>query len=122
MPLSQSVVKWSLRAGFAAALGLSILFGARTVLSALYWNDPRHSDQVIEGWMPVGYIGRSWQIPREVLGEALALGPEERGRHSLAQIAERRGVPVAVLATQIMTAIDAFRAQQGQTPGGGSND
>ncbi|WP_323036952.1 hypothetical protein [Pararhodobacter sp.] len=110
MSNSKRRTRWLLRTGFVIALGLTLFFGVRTTLSALYWHDPEHNDQAIAGWMPVGYIGRSWDLPREVVAEAVGVEPSRSRRLSIAQIAEERGVPVNQLIDQISTAIDIYRA------------
>lgn len=110
MPKPTRLTRWLLRAGFVIALALTVFFGVKTTLSALYWRAPQHNDQVIEGWMPIGYIGRSWGLPREVIAEALGLDLDQPRRISIAQIAEDRGIPVEILAAQIAAVIADYRA------------
>jgi len=100
---------WLVRAGFVAALALTLLFGVRTVVTALYWNDPAHHDQSMEGWMPIGYVGRSWHVPREVLAQAMGIEEGTSSHRNLDQIARERAIPLAELIAHLTTAIDAFR-------------
>lgn len=101
---------WALRGGFLLALGLTLLFGVRLAMSLAFWADPAHTDQALEGWMPLGYVGQSWGVPREVLVEAVRLPEGLRPRRTLAEIAQSRGVPLAVLLDEVETAIARWRA------------
>lgn len=99
---------WLLSA-FALALVLTLYFGISTVLNALYWADPRHINQEIAGWMSPGYVAMSWNVPREVMMEALAREPGITGPHRLEDIAAERGVPLAALIAEVEQAIQAHR-------------
>lgn len=110
MPKITKRTRWILRAGFVIACALTLFFGVRTVLNALYWHDPVHNDQVIEGWMPLGYIGRSWNLPPEVILESVGLDPTAHRRVNLTQLSDETGIPLEVLVDQVTTAIDAYRA------------
>ena len=55
---------------FVVALSLTSFFLVRTVIFTLHWANPAHQEQTIEGWMPIRYIARSWNVPPEVLAEA----------------------------------------------------
>ena len=86
---------------FATLLGLlacavTLFFGARFVSQAIYWSDPAHHNQAVQGWMTVGYIGRSWSLdPRQLDALANLPLPEIKGRpQPLVEIARDRGVPL----------------------------
>ncbi|WP_420397652.1 hypothetical protein [Nioella sp.] len=98
------------------ALVVSLFFAVRLVAFWIYWADPAHRDQAIEPWMTPGYVAHSWDVPREVAFEALNLPPAPGRPLSLQELAEERGVSVDVLAAQVQTAINAFRAEQGPRP------
>lgn len=95
---------------FALALLSTLFFGVNAAREAIYWADPRHVEQPIAGWMSPGYVGMSWDVPRNVMRDALALGPDEPGRFPLQELADRRGVPLSEIIAQIETAIAAHRA------------
>lgn len=103
-------LRWALRIGFVLALGLTLFFSARLTLTAIYFSN--HRDQPIEGWMPVGYVGRSWSIPSEVMAEILGVEPGALPRRSLSQIARDRGIPEQDLIAQIQQAITRLRSGQ----------
>jgi hypothetical protein len=95
--------------GFVAMVALTAFFVVRTVLSTLYWSD--HRDETIAGWMTPRYVAMSWQVPPEVVGEALSLERDGSGRRStLAELAATRGVSVEALAAEVAQAIETYRA------------
>lgn len=101
-------------AGFVLALAITVFFAGRLILNTIYWADPAHRDQGVEGWMTPGYIGHSWHVPREVIAQALELTPEDaRPRLTLESLAERRGVTVDALGETLMQAIETFRKEAG---------
>lgn len=106
-------VHWFLRACFILAVLATLFFGIRTTLSAIYWNNPDHTDQTIEGWMPLGYIGRSWGIPRSVMQDALSNYPGVGPGNNIEEIARNSGVSNAELIAHIMAAITSYREQNG---------
>lgn len=93
----------------ALALLLAVLFAVRLTVFAVYWSDPSHRDQGIEGWMTPGYVARSWDVDIEVVRAALPPGPA--GRDSLDRIAAARGIPLPELTARIADAIEAARAE-----------
>jgi hypothetical protein len=100
-----------LQVAFALAVAATALFGVRLAVSTLHWADPARRDQPIEGWMTPRYVAMSWDLPREVVADALALAPDGTGRRqTLAEIAKARGEDVDVLAARLRAAIDAYRA------------
>lgn len=97
----------------AAALLASAFFGTRAVLFTVYWADPARREQQIAPWMTPGYIAHSWQVPREVVFDALrAPVPPPRGPMNLEELAALNGVSVDELIAEAEAAIAAFRAEQ----------
>lgn len=99
------------------ALLASTFFGVRTVSNWVYWNDPAHIDQPIAGWMTPGYVAHSWDIPRPVMIEALALGEDDPKGRNLKRLAEAQGIPLDELIARIEAAIMAHRAAAPQEGG-----
>lgn len=97
---------------FVAAAAMALFFGVRTAVFWVYWSDPAHRDMAIEGWMTPGYVARSWQVEREVVGEALGLAPGTGGRLTLAEIAAARDVSLDEIEAGLMAAVAAARAAQ----------
>ncbi|MBY6200753.1 hypothetical protein KUV65_05220 [Maritalea mobilis] len=102
---------------FALALAVAIFFLVRLVLHTLYWADPAHRNQPLEGWMTPGYIARSYQVEGDILRDAIGLAHPEfpTARPTLNQIAEARGVPLE----QVIAEIEAALAATGTGTGAG---
>ena len=49
-----------LLAAFVIAVALSLALAGRIVWKAVYWS--QHREVQVEGWMTVGYVGRSWRL------------------------------------------------------------
>ncbi len=97
--------------GFVLALAVMVFFAVRSIMFWIYWSDPAHRNQAIEGWMTPRYVAHSWHVPPQVVRDALELSPET-GRVTIGQLAEQRGEPFAEVAAKIITAIEAARAER----------
>jgi hypothetical protein len=103
-----------LASAFAIALCLTLWFGGQTVMRAIYWGDPRHQNQEIAGWMTIGYVGRSWQVPKEELVAALTgiVPPDKPGRlPTIDRLAQETGLSEADIIARLQAAIDAHHAK-----------
>jgi hypothetical protein len=113
MPLSRLTRRPVLTAAFVLAVAVTVFFAVRLVLFTLFWADPTHREQPIEGWMSPGYVAHSWDLPREKVAGSLDLEPRTDGRRlTLDEIAEERGVPVADLIATLEAMIAAHRADR----------
>lgn len=98
---------------FGLAAAITLFFSVRLVVDTLYWSDPTHRDQRIEGWMTPGYVAHSWEIPRPVMREALGLPPDTAAKaRTLAEIAAEQGIPLPDLIAQITLTITQYRDAQ----------
>lgn len=96
---------------FLLALTVTSFFAIRFTVFTIYWANPAHRDVQIESWMTPGYVARSYRVPPEIVGAALALEPDER-RLPLAELSERRGVSLDQLRDIIFATVIAARALQ----------
>ncbi|MEC3862055.1 hypothetical protein VK792_12235 [Mesobacterium sp. TK19101] len=97
---------------FVLAVATTGFFAVKLVIATVYWSDPAHRDQHIEGWMTPGYIAHSWNVPPEVIGTELGLQPGGTPKRiTLDDIARERGVAVDTLIQQIEAAIAASRGR-----------
>ena len=98
---------------FIVAVGTAGYFGIKSASAYVYWMDPAHQDQRIEGWMTPRYIANSYKIPRDVLGEALFLSTEAPKRPTkLSTIASENGLTLEELQDRIDSATAAHRAEK----------
>jgi hypothetical protein len=100
-----------LTSAFALACAVTLFFAGSLVYHAVYWAGHRNVD--LKGWMTVGYIARSWDIPAPELDALANLpGPKIKGHpQPLAEIARDRGVPVAQVIDEVNAAIAMIKAR-----------
>ncbi len=96
---------------FALAVALTLFFAGKFVTRAIYWADPAHQNQPVAGWMTVGYIGRSWDVPPPEIDRIAGFDRPEGKPMTLQQIADQRGVPVAEVIRAVETAILTVKAR-----------
>lgn len=102
---------WPVVVVFAASSIAALWFGVSAVLDLIYFNDPRHKDEALKGWMTPRYVVMSYELPRGVVADALGLS-EGQGRVRLKKLAEDQGLTLQELTERVRAAADAHR--QGQ--------
>lgn len=95
---------------FLLALAVSLFFILRLGIFWIYWSDPAHREQPIEGWMTPGYVAYSHHVPKETVVRALGLTPDGHFHKTLDDIAEESGRSVA----ELKVLLDAVIAEQQQ--------
>ena len=53
------------------ALSLAGFFAFNFLAEWVYFNDPMHQNQTLEGWMTMHYVSLSYKLPPPVVAEAL---------------------------------------------------
>ena len=108
--------RWVLLVGaFVVAAALSVFFAVRFGVSIVYWSDPSHIDQAFEGWMTPRYVARSWDLPPDVVADALALEQDGAGRRvTLEEIARASGQDLPALFDALEGAITDYRTRSGE--------
>lgn len=102
---------------FTLALLLTLFFAGRFVAQVIYWSNPDHQNQQVQGWMTVGYIGKSWSLPPREIDLIAGLPAPVKGKpFTLDQIARDRGVPVSEVIAQVEQALAVLLAQRLITP------
>jgi hypothetical protein len=96
---------------FVVALMVALFFAGRLAYFLVYWSDPAHQNQPIADWMTVGYVARSYDVPRDKLAQAIGVTPRPGQRRTLVEIAAERGVDTGTLKSELQQAIDRLRAQ-----------
>lgn len=109
---------------FTLASAVTLFFLSRAVMTMVFFNDPRHQDQEIAGWMTPRYVSMSYRLPREKTLRALELTPGEAPGITLRKLAEARGTTVQALAETLLEAVQDHRAEQAHpgTPPTGPRD
>lgn len=98
---------------FALALACLIFFGGRFAADAIYFSDPAHRQQTLEGWMTPKYVGMSWGLPKQVIDDVMNLDDLRGGRPPrVKDVAENLGISLEDLEARIRAAHDAHKAQR----------
>ena len=96
---------------FLAACIVMAFFAVQMVSHWIYWNDPARIDQDIAAWMTLRYVMQSWNVPPNVVGEVLGLGPDNRPppNTTLKMLADQQDVPIATLIENLTKAVTEFK-------------
>lgn len=99
---------------FLLACVVTLFFGVRFVSKLVYWADPAHHEQTVQGWMTVGYVARSWDLDAREIDEVAGLPlPKVKGHpQPLSEIAADRGVPVETVIDAVERAILLLRQRE----------
>lgn len=84
----------------AVALAAMVWMGTGFVREALYFADPAHQRQDLEPWMSPRYVGKSWDLPPEVIIAIMELEPG-RGRRTLADVSADLGITLDELRSRV---------------------
>jgi hypothetical protein len=86
------------------------IFGTRSVSQMIYWSNPAKLDQPLQDWMTPRYVGRSYNVPAEVVQRAFGLErPDVPRRISLDAILEEQGSTLDELQSRLDAAVAEFR-------------
>ncbi len=93
------------------AVLLTWFFALRLTGSARIWT-ASPADPPIASWMTPRYVAHAWQVPPEVIADALALEQDGTGRRvTLEALAEARGTEPDDLAATLTAAIARHRRE-----------
>lgn len=94
-----------------SALTLAV-FGTRFTVRLIYFSDPDHVQQPLEGWMTLGYVARSWEVPRQSLHDWLHLPPDTPRRATIREIADNMGLSPADLGARLLAKANSLHGSQ----------
>jgi hypothetical protein len=104
---------WRKNRGLLIAFGLALLvtvfFGVRLVVHAVYWSE--HRDAELAEWMTIGYVARSYRVERDDLARAAGVEPGFGRRLTIAEIAERTHQSVSEVEEALLAVIRAQRSE-----------
>ena len=87
--------------GFCCGSGGDEFFAVRLLIFTIYWSSPAHQNQPLEGWMTPRYVAHSYDIPPELVRDALNLEPGVRKRQTLSEIARNSGLTLQEMGQRI---------------------
>lgn len=93
---------------FGLAATLTLFFAVRMVVFGIYWADPKHQNQPLEGWMTLRYVAHSYDLQREDALAILGVSSPPGGRQSLQKLAREQGMTLQ----ELQSRIDAFVASR----------
>lgn len=77
-------------AAFVLAALASLFFATRFAVHAIYWSS--HRDEPLAGWMTIGYVSHSYDVPPALLREAIGAPAATPDRRPVAEIASGLGL------------------------------
>jgi|AntRauTorcE11897_2_1112592.scaffolds.fasta_scaffold02037_4 hypothetical protein len=98
--------------GFVAAVAVTVFFAGRLLFFTVYWADPAHRGQRLEEWMTPGYVAHSYNLPADVVREALELDAGGGKRRTLAVIMETSDLTLEEIQRRIDAAAQAHEGGQ----------
>ena len=100
-----------------AALAALAWFGFSLVREAMYFSDPAHREQDLAEWMSPRYVGKSWDLPPEVIIRIMELEPDHKQR-TLEDVTQHLGITLDELQARVEAAKAEQRARHGGSDGG----
>ena len=101
---------WIVVSILLVACAVAIWIGANVVLDFIYFNDPRHQDEILKGWMTPRYIVMSYDLPRGVVMDMLDIGSEDKHGMRLRDVAQNMGVTLEELTQIVRDGAAKYRA------------
>lgn len=96
--------------GAAVSLAIVLFVVTSLLMNFIYFNDPRHQDEALKGWMTPRYVGLSYDLPRPLLIELLKVEPGKPIR--MREVAENMGLTLEELTTLVRDAADEHRNER----------
>lgn len=113
MAQHRKIIRKGLKALLVAAVIGMVFFALRLTIATSVWHMPPTPQDPIAGWMTARYIAKSWDVPPEVVAQALALEMDGTGRRvTLAELAAEQGTDVDTLIGNLRAAIATYQARQ----------
>lgn len=94
---------------FMMASLVAAVMGGRAVVSALRWSEVERRDHPIADWMSPRYVARSWDVPPDVVAEALGVEPGSAKGKNIKELADESEIPVEVMIQAVIDAIATYR-------------
>jgi hypothetical protein len=101
----------------AVACAILIWFAAGFIRDAVYFSDPAHQRQDLAGWMTPRFVGKSWDLPPEVIIAIMELEPDHR-RPTLREVTDHLGITLDDLQARVEQARADMDARHDPDHGG----
>lgn len=104
-----------LTAVFMVSLLATLLFGIRTVMFAMDWDGPKHTQQPVAGWMTPRYVAVSWDIPKpemfDIMSRVTGMERLPDKPKPIDHIAKDLGIPEDELIARLQAEVTAYAAE-----------
>ncbi len=91
---------------FGIAAIATVFFATRMIVLGIYWADPDHQNQPLEGWMTPRYVAYSYGLEADEFEQILGTDPTAVSRVHLRDLLKKQGLTL----TELQARLDALVA------------
>ncbi|AXX98176.1 hypothetical protein [Profundibacter amoris] len=88
---------------FILAAAATLMFAVRLVVVTLYFSNPTHQNQPLEGWMTPRYLAYSYDLTADELEQVLGIDPSSVSRIHLKNLLKDQGITLQELQSRLDT-------------------
>jgi len=86
---------------FVFAAIATVFFATRMIVLGIYWADPDHQNQPLEGWMTPRYVAYSYGLEPDEFELVLGIDPTAVSRVHLRDLLKEQGLTLSELQTRL---------------------
>lgn len=86
---------------FMLAATLTLVFAVRIAFFSIYWADPEHKNQMLEGWMTPRYIAHSYRLEHQDVRRTLGFRPTPQRHEHIDNLLRDQNVTLEFLQDQL---------------------
>ena len=86
---------------FVLAAAATLMFAVRLVVMTVYFSNPAHQNQPLEGWMTPRYVAHSYNLTAEELEQVLGIDPTSVSRIHLRDLLKDQGITLQELQSRL---------------------
>ncbi len=86
---------------FVLAAAVTLIFAVRLVVMTVYFSNPAHQNQPLEGWMTPRYVAHSYDLTAKELEQVLGIDPTGVPRIHLKDLLEDQGITLQELQARL---------------------
>lgn len=79
---------------FLLASAMTLMFAARLIMVTVYFSNPAHQNQPIEGWMTPRYLAFSYDLKADELEQVLGVDPTTVSRVHIRDLLKEQGITI----------------------------
>ena len=82
---------------FILAAAATLMFAVRLIMVTIYFSNPAHQNQPLEGWMTPRYLAYSYDLTADELEQILGIDPTSFSRVHLKNLLKDQGITLQEL-------------------------